>query len=148
MATARILIVDHEAAVLGIISIALKDRYEVLATSSPRIALEIVRTKPQIDLILSDVEMPEIQGPDLLNAVNKISPSTAVLLMSGNEAVANQLPEDISFLRKPLSYNELLASIEADYVTKRGPKEVLLNSIRTNRPFNTGLSSELQKNPS
>jgi DNA-binding NarL/FixJ family response regulator len=119
MATARLLIVDDEPEILSFVSRVLKNRYEVISASSPRNALEIVRTKSAIDLVLSDVEMPEMRGPDLLNEVNRISPSTMGLLMSGNEEYATLLPAGIPFLKKPFSSIELHASIESTLAASR-----------------------------
>jgi DNA-binding NtrC family response regulator len=113
MATARILIVDDELEILNLVSRVLKNSYEVISASNPRNALEIVRTNPRIDLVLSDFEMPEMRGPDLLNEVKRISPSMAVLLMSGNDEIETRLPASIPFLKKPFSPRELHASVEA-----------------------------------
>jgi DNA-binding NtrC family response regulator len=113
MAIARILIVDDELDMLRIISRALKNRYEVITASNPLKALEIIRTNPRIDLVLSDFEMPEMRGLDLLNEVIRTSPSTAVLLMSGNDEIETQLPASIPFLKKPFSPRDLHASAEA-----------------------------------
>jgi DNA-binding NtrC family response regulator len=109
---ACILIVDDEKNLLRLISKVLADRYEVLSASSPHTALEIVRSKPRIDLVISDVEMPEMLGPDLLAEVHKLSPLTSGLLMTGNASFALEL-SNTPVLSKPFSPNELYAAVTA-----------------------------------
>jgi response regulator RpfG family c-di-GMP phosphodiesterase len=112
MATERILIVDDEPSILHLTCQLLEHKYEVLSTSDPRNALTIIKTKPHIDLIISDIEMPGMRGPDLLDEVHKISPSTAGLLMSGNIEAAMRLPASTPFLQKPFSFDELYIKVE------------------------------------
>jgi CheY-like chemotaxis protein len=111
MATARLLIVDDEPVTLRMACDILQTEYEVLSTSSARNALETIKSKPHIDLVLSDVQMPEMGGADLLDEIHRLSPSTAGVLMSGSEEVLSVLPPDTPFLRKPFSSNELLAAV-------------------------------------
>jgi DNA-binding NtrC family response regulator len=94
------------------VSNALNEKYKVLSASSPREALEIVKAVPQVDLVITDVEMSEMQGPDLLNEIKKIAP-VAGLLMSGNGEIATRLPTGVQFLKKPFALRELHASVEA-----------------------------------
>ena len=56
--------------------------YHVLSASGPRQALEIVRTQTPIQLVLSDIEMPEMRGTELICEVARLSPQTAGLLMT------------------------------------------------------------------
>jgi DNA-binding NtrC family response regulator len=138
METARLLIVDDKPEILNLVSRVLRDRYEVFSASSPRNALEIVKTKPLIDLVLSDVEMPEMRGPELINEVIEISPSTAVMLMSGNEEIQTDLPANILFLRKPFSSQELHASVEAALAVA-GNAALIEQHARLNCELNEGI---------
>jgi CheY-like chemotaxis protein len=59
MAKARVLVVDDEPAVLGVVSKALAIRgYEVHAVSSPLHALRLAQDAPGFDLVVSDVIVP------------------------------------------------------------------------------------------
>jgi DNA-binding NtrC family response regulator len=85
--------------------------YETEATSSPRQALEIVKTNPCFDLLVTDVVMPEMCGPELAQKIARACPSTAVVLMSGCLLTAN-IPQKASFIPKPFSLKDLFAIVE------------------------------------
>ncbi len=109
MATARVLVVDDEPTTLELARFLLATKYEVCTAPSPRQALEIVRTNPRFDLVIADVDMPEMQGPQLLGEISRISPLTAGMLISGT-VTQSELP-GIPFLSKPLSPDELFNTV-------------------------------------
>ena len=94
-------------------------RYEVLPYSSPLAALEFIRTDSQVDLVISDTDMPEMRGPDLLSEIHRLYPSTPSILMSGNAAALSEVPTGTQFLHKPFSSEELPAKVEAMLVQSR-----------------------------
>lgn len=112
MATARVLIVDDEPAVVRLVSRTLvSSGYEVLGASTPAEALNLVRRGPSFDLVISDVVMPEMRGPELVQAVTRHSPSTAAILMSAY-ADGHELPKDVPFIQKPFVAGQLVAAVE------------------------------------
>ena len=113
MATTKALIVDDDETILGVISAYLNryDEYEVLATSSPQKALEIVKSTP-IDLLISDIMMPGMLGSRLFQEIRQISPETICILISGYGEEMYSLPSGVLFLKKPFSTNELLSTIK------------------------------------
>ena len=103
-AAARVLVVDDDALMLASVSQMLsRQGYEVLSASGPRQALEIVRTPPPFQLVLSDVAMPEMQGDQLIAEVFRLSPQTVGLLMTGDFTGPPDVPEGVAVLRKPFS---------------------------------------------
>ena len=110
---AVILVVDDEAAVNRLVSRYLTHiGYRVLEACSGEEALALVRRRrPRIDLVLSDVVMPEMDGVALAARLLAQCPGPSVILMTG------QLPEEIERLnvngqivpvvRKPLNLDEL-----------------------------------------
>src|SRR5215470_2246140 len=86
--------------------------YEVLPASGPRRALEIVGTPPPVQLILSDVEMPEMRGTQLVSEVLRRSPQTAGLLMTGG-VEPTDVPEGVAVLRKPFSTAGLILAVQS-----------------------------------
>jgi DNA-binding NtrC family response regulator len=92
--------------------------YNVLSTGSPTEALTIAqRNQGKIDILLTDVVMPEVTGRELVDKLNKTNPEIKPLFMSGYTAdmIANQgvLEEGITFLQKPFSLQSLSTKIRS-----------------------------------
>ncbi|MFG1300085.1 response regulator [Xanthobacter sp. V3C-3] len=112
----RVLLVEDEDAVRAFASRALANRgYEVLTAASGVEALEVMETAGKVDLVVSDVVMPEMDGPTLLRELRARDPSLKVIFISGyaEEAFARNLPptERFSFLPKPFSLKQLVAAV-------------------------------------
>ena len=80
-----ILVVDDNKEILEVVTTILKaEHFRVLSADSGVAALKLAReTTKTIDLLLSDVEMPQMSGPDLGEALKKTRPDIHVMLMSG-----------------------------------------------------------------
>jgi PAS domain S-box-containing protein len=92
--------------------------YTVIESTDPRDA--VLRAESHagaLDLILTDVVMPHMSGPEVVRAVQATRPSVKVLFMSGytNEAIGRQgvLEQDTHLLQKPFSSDALLGSVRA-----------------------------------
>jgi CheY-like chemotaxis protein len=80
-ATGRILIVDDDPMVLFVFRDTLRDLgrgYEIVTTPSGLRALEEVSRKP-VDLVITDLDMPDLNGIELTEAIGQASPDTAVV---------------------------------------------------------------------
>jgi len=110
-----ILLVDDESAVRKMLTALLSDcGYRVLETASPDEALRLVAAE-QIDLVVNDVQMPLMSGPQLARAIREINPGIRVLFMSGNDRSA-ELDTDqplwgAAFIMKPFSLTVLTRTI-------------------------------------
>lgn len=114
MATARVLVVDDDDLFLNATSRMLsRAGYEVLPANRPHQALEIIRKNPPIDLVISDVAMPEMRGTELVREIARIRPETARLLFTGGPTDPAEAPEGVPLLRKPLSHAELISAASA-----------------------------------
>lgn len=108
-----ILLVEDEDALRAMSSRALSSRgYEVIAVGSAEDALEeMVKPGVKIDLIVSDVVLPNMDGPTLLQKVEEMGLGAKVILISGyaEEAFRKNLKghEKFIFLPKPFSLREL-----------------------------------------
>lgn len=114
MPAARVLVVDDERLVLEIISqMVRRAGFEVFSAGGPRQGLEIVTEEKLIDLILCDVTMPVMGGPDLRCEIARVSPETSSVRMSGGAVDPSQLPIGVPLLQKPFSPGELISTVAA-----------------------------------
>ena len=79
---ATLLIVDDEVDVLDVLRETFADKYEVLTSSSPWAALEIMRTQP-IDLMITDQRMPQMTGVELIRRALLEKPSVPCIILTG-----------------------------------------------------------------
>ncbi len=113
-----ILLVEDEEAVRAFGARALTARgYTVLEAGSGVEALAIVDARAEpIDLVVSDVVMPEMDGPSLLRELRARNPACRIIFVSGyaEDAFKKNLPEgeDFSFLPKPFSLKQLIEAVK------------------------------------
>ena len=110
-----ILLVDDEEGVRKLVSAVLTGGgYTVIEASNGTAALSIYeKNSHKIDLVLTDVVMPQMNGFDLGRALAEKNPDLRVLYMSGYRDNAASLPGEPprSFLNKPFTPNVLLAKV-------------------------------------
>lgn len=82
-----ILVVDDNISVLKLVAEILKHaHFHVLSAHDGAEAIDLAaKTEGRIDLLLSDVDMPRLSGPDLGLRLKKTRPDLHVMLMSGGE---------------------------------------------------------------
>ena len=110
--TETILLVEDDDAVRASAALVLESYgYRVLSAARPGEALTIARRVTQLDLVLSDVVMPEMSGVELTGQLSKLHPNTPVLFMSGypQGAVEQQGLVDVArkLVPKPFTAREL-----------------------------------------
>jgi two-component system, cell cycle sensor histidine kinase and response regulator CckA len=116
----RILIVEDEDSVRAFAVRALTSRgYTVLEADSGEVALEVIEGDPDgFELILSDVVMPEMDGPTMLKELRARGIKTKIIFMSGyaEEAFEKNLegPADFAFLQKPFSLKQLVEKVKQE----------------------------------
>lgn len=115
---ATVLLVEDEDAVRAFASRALSARgYNVVAAASGAEALQAYEeSASRIELVVSDVVMPEMDGPTLLRELRARDPNLKVIFISGyaEEAFSKNLPEGekFSFLPKPFTLKQLVAAVK------------------------------------
>jgi len=121
-----ILCVDDNEQSLSIRKVMLETRgYRVVVTTSGKTALEIFR-QGGIDLVLSDLVMPDFDGKRVVEGVKAISPSTPAILFSGKVAVYDsEMPADLFLPKGMYAPVELLERIRLLLVRKRGPRKAI-----------------------
>ena len=116
----RILFVEDEDAVRGVAAKLLRARgYEVIEAASGEEALEIAEGHAgEIDLMISDVVMPGMQGPELLKQARPYLGTAPVMFISGYaESEFSDLLEgerNVSFLPKPIDIKTLAERVKQE----------------------------------
>ncbi len=112
---ATILVVDDNP-VVSLITASLleKNGYEVIQATSGRKALKLLETKT-VDLIISDIQMPDGDGFEMLKELTKFSSYPPVILNSSGVSLS---PSELValgasyFLPKPAAHQEILKAVE------------------------------------
>lgn len=113
----NVLIVEDEQSILRLTAKILGDLgYAVITAGSPTEAITLAKERREsIQLLVTDVVMPEMNGRDLANALLCIHPDLKYLFMSGYTAsvIARQgiLEADVHFIQKPFSARDLAAKV-------------------------------------
>jgi HD-like signal output (HDOD) protein len=113
----RILFVDDEPAILaGLQNLLYKDRkrWEMVFALGGQLALDEIAKAP-FDIVVSDMRMPGIDGPVLLNRIKDQCPATVRIMLSGHadrEAIVRALPALHQLLSKPCDATTLRGAIE------------------------------------
>lgn len=114
----RILVVDDDADVLGIVSEILRSLgYDVIEANGPEQAIAAASADIPIDLLLTDVRMPGMNGHYLARLLRGRRPDLKVIFMTGYGGDVlyrdGALESDLEVLEKPFSLDELSNRVEA-----------------------------------
>jgi DNA-binding NtrC family response regulator len=111
-----VLVVDDEETICEIVTRTLRDAGMVcITTHTAEAALEWLRTNPWPDLLIVDVRLPGMSGPEFVKETKQTRQDTPVLHISGyGEAMVKDhysLSDTVAFLPKPFGYEELTAAV-------------------------------------
>ncbi|HXZ14117.1 MAG TPA: PAS domain S-box protein [Candidatus Sulfotelmatobacter sp.] len=115
--TETVLLVEDERVVRTLVQEILEEcGYRVLRASSGAEALRLnEETLEPIQLLITDVVMPEMSGPDLASRLSTLRPTMRVLYMSGytdDEVLTRKgLPENSAFIQKPFTPDQFLCKV-------------------------------------
>ncbi len=109
-----VLLVDDEPQVVTLVrEMLMREGYTVLGASSGNEALDLVKSQDsRIDLLLTDIVMPDLNGRDLADQIKRLRPGLKVLYMSGfmKETILKYYGISITgipFLQKPFTRETL-----------------------------------------
>jgi len=111
----KILLIEDEEGVRILISAMLQDyNYEVLTAENGMEAIEISKKNKDINLIVSDVILPDINGFLVVNECVSFIDKTNVIIMSGHvgDFTKYDLSYQFTFISKPFKINEFLLAVE------------------------------------
>lgn len=102
---------DEENARIGLSCFLSQEGYDVETASDGEEALEILRHNPQTSLIISDINMPGMNGMSLLREVNRQHPETAIIMVTAYGEIETYIDAmnlgAFEYLHKPVRIEEL-----------------------------------------
>jgi DNA-binding NtrC family response regulator len=111
----KILVVDDEQLIReSLVFILNKENYDVDEAENGMVALEKIR-KESYDVVITDIEMPELKGVELLKKIREVSPQTFVVMITAygslDTAIAALRNGAYDYILKPLEFDDLLHRI-------------------------------------
>lgn len=93
--------------------------YEVIPASLPQQAIQLAKQKEKIEILMTDVIMPEMNGHELATKISKIKPDVKILYVSGYTAdiISKRgiIDKGVNFISKPFSKKALAQKLEKLY---------------------------------
>ena len=113
--TYRILVVDDQNVILKIIAAAFKNTsYEISAVNNPVEAYQMVEDE-HFDIVITDIQMPEMNGLDLLRKIKKHNGMIPVIIITGYTTINNVLNAfrygAFDFFFKPVKPAEIVCAV-------------------------------------
>jgi signal transduction histidine kinase len=124
----RILVIDDESGIRDLLSQELSlEGHKVVVACNGKEALEQIRSG-QFQLALCDINMPDMSGLEVLEAIRQVQPEMEVLMMTGygtvETAVSAMKKGAYDFIQKPFDLGEMLALVDK-CLEKRGLRTLI-----------------------
>jgi cyclic di-GMP phosphodiesterase len=111
----RLLIVDDEAAVRGVLHDLLEPSYDCTEASSAEEALSLLRVNPY-NLVISDITMAGMSGLQMIPYIKAISPDSVIVMVSGVQTIESAINAlrlgAFDYLMKPFDLRQVEAAIQ------------------------------------
>jgi len=105
----KVLVVDDEPLVLDIIAQMLEELgCEVVMTTDPRLALDLLAGDERLEILITDINMPEMSGYELAEKAQRARKNLGVIVLSGRETEPHGFP----MIRKPFLQEDLARTME------------------------------------
>lgn len=122
----RVLVVDDENGPRQALRMLLKEDYEVLLASSVRAAMTLLESE-HVDLIITDIRMPDLTGIDLLRYVRRQHQDVQVIILTGYGQLDTAMEAiehgAFAYLEKPFDNDVMLAKVYHCLQRKRHEEE-------------------------
>lgn len=145
----RILIVDDEQHVLNALSRLLRNpKYEVIASTKPVTALKTVEDV-KVDLIISDMRMPEMDGAEFLRQSKELKPLVPRILLTGHADMEETVRaindgEIFAFISKPWDNDELSAQV-TEALAKRDKERMKNRALHKLKQLNENIEHSIHE---
>lgn len=117
MASKRVLLIDDDLVTIGMLEkFLLSFGADPVKAANGRVALEKIAAKPGFNLIITDLEMPELNGVEFLKKIRELHLKIPVIMMSSTPQ--SDVAQDVwtagvfDFFAKPLDFSRLRSAIE------------------------------------
>ena len=105
----RVLVVDDEWLILDFTRSALEDLgCEVVTASGAAEALQQLRLDERIELLITDIQMPGMDGAELVERAKEMRPALQVIVTSGRR----DAPAGVPLMRKPFDFADLVEAMK------------------------------------
>jgi two-component system, OmpR family, response regulator CpxR len=120
-----ILCVDDNEQELSVLKFMLQTNgYRVLTATNGQEAIAVFASVPQIDLVLSDSQMPQMNGRQLVERLKRMAAHVPMVLFDDAQAANGEIhAADAMLVRRNCSSHELLERVKAMSARKRGPRK-------------------------
>jgi two-component system response regulator (stage 0 sporulation protein F) len=111
-----LLYVDDEPINLKLFAINFRNKFNVITSESPHEGLDLLKSNHEINVVISDMKMPGMNGVQFIRIARNSFPKKAFFILTGfdiTEDIAKALQEGIihKYFRKPFNMNEVESSI-------------------------------------
>lgn len=118
-----VLVIDDEQGIRDMLSYALgKEGYKVLTAQNGEEGIEKVK-KEDIDIVISDIKMPGLDGVAVLGKIKEIKPQIEVIIATGYASIETAIESlrkgAYDYINKPFNITELSVLLEKAYETKQ-----------------------------
>lgn len=144
---ASVLVVDDERGMRDFLKILLeKEGHKVVTAAKGQKALDILESK-SIELVISDIRMPEMSGIELLEIIKEKTPGLPVIMItafaSPDDAVMAMKNGAFDYISKPFNVDEIISVIRS--ATAKSGSKAQTEELRENFPNIIGQSREMLK---
>src|SRR5215470_17378084 len=128
MSAIKVLVIDDDPAMLGLAKFHLLEKsYEVVTASTGEEGIQLVR-KTGFDLVLTDFNLPDLDGIELVKLIKEASPETEIIMITGYGSVSRAVEAiragAFYYIEKPIEFDELLILIEKALERRRYTREL------------------------
>ncbi|MEQ9220971.1 MAG: response regulator [Cyclobacteriaceae bacterium] len=116
----KILFVDDELVILKAMELVLGESHDIITAKKASEAFDILDQHQDIQVLVSDMKMPEWDGLELIRQVKKTRPEIKCYLLTGfemNAEIAESIQNGmvIRLIQKPIELNVLIDTIQGDF---------------------------------
>lgn len=152
--TGTILIADDEPNIRRVLeALFTRDGHEVITAENGRKAMDVLSTNPNVDVLISDLIMPDINGVELLEAARQINPTISVLMITAHGTIKSAVDAmrlgAFDYITKPFDMDEIKMVVKKAFERRHLVEENrdLRQQLKTTYKFDNiiGTSSKMQE---